>query len=65
MATVKKNLLYSILLTTSGYIMSLVVFPYVSRVLGPANMGIVGFVDGTSGCFAILATMGINFLGIR
>ncbi len=65
MASIKKNLIYSILLTTSSYIMSLVVFPYASRILGPSSLGIVGFMEGTVGVFTLLTTMGINFLGIR
>ncbi len=65
MASLKKNFFYSIFLTTSSYLMSLVVFPYVSRVLGPASLGLVGLTDGAVGCFTLLATMGINSLGIR
>lgn len=65
MATLKRNFFYSFFLTTSNYLMSLVVFPYVSRVLGPESLGLVSFVNGTVGCFTLLATMGINSLGIR
>ena len=65
MATLKRNFFYSFFLTTSNYLMSLVVFPYVSRVLGPSNLGLVGYFEGTVGVFTLLATMGMNFLGIR
>ena len=65
MASLKKNFFYSIFLTTSSYLMSLAVFPSVSRVLGPASLGLVSLTDGAVGCFTLLATMGINSLGIR
>lgn len=65
MPTLKKNFFYSFFLTTSSYLMSLVVFPYVSRTLGPTDLGLASFAVGTVGCFTLLATMGINTLGIR
>lgn len=45
--------------------MALIVFPYVSRVLGPSNFGAVNFIDATADNFIILATMGMTTLGVR
>ena len=39
--SVKFNVLMNIILTTSGFLFPLITVPYVSRVLGPANNGIV------------------------
>lgn len=43
MANLKKNFIYNSLLTLSGYIFPLLTFPYVTRVLGVHNIGIVNF----------------------
>ena len=44
--SIKKNIIYSAILTTSNYVIQLVTFPYLSRILGVENIGIVNFVDG-------------------
>jgi O-antigen/teichoic acid export membrane protein len=40
-------------------------YPYVSRVLGLSNIGIVNFVDGLINYFILFAMMGIGTVGIR
>ena len=62
---VVKNFTYNSILTLSSYIVSLLVFPYISRILGVDNIGIVGFVDNTINYFVIFASLGINTVGIR
>ncbi|PXV62189.1 O-antigen/teichoic acid export membrane protein [Dysgonomonas alginatilytica] len=61
----KKNFIYSSLSGTMQYLVILVTFPYVSRVLGVSNIGLVNFVDNTVNYFLLFATMGITLLGIR
>ena len=39
--------------------------PYVTRVLGVSNYGLISFVDNTINLFTIIAAMGINVLGVR
>lgn len=65
MASIKQNFVYNALLTISGYIFPLIVFPYVSRVLGVTNMGACNFVDSIVDYFTIISMMGMNTLGIR
>ena len=65
MASIKQNFVYNALLTISGYIFPLMVFPYVSRVLGVTNMGACNFVDSIVDYFTIISMMGMNTLGIR
>ena len=65
MPSVKKNFAYSSVLTLSNYIFPLIVFPYVSRVLGVANIGICNFVDSIIQYFIVFSTLGISTLGIR
>lgn len=49
----------------SGYIFPLIVYPYVSRVLGVANIGACNFVDSIVEYFTIISMMGMNTVGIR
>ena len=43
--SIRGNLVYSALLTMSTYLVPLLVFPYISRVLGADGIGIVDTVD--------------------
>ena len=65
MATLKKNIFYSGILTTANYIFPLITYPYVSRVLGVANIGACNFVDSIINYFLILSALGIGTVGIR
>ena len=62
---IKQNFIYNSILTLSQYIIAIIVFPYVSRVLGVNNIGIVGFIDNTINYFSLFALMGINLVGVR
>lgn len=61
----KINILYSGVLTASGYLFQLVTYPYISRTLGVDNIGICGFVDSIVNFFVIISMLGINTIGIR
>lgn len=61
----KKNFLYSSILTVSNYIFPLITFPYVSRVLGVDNIGICNFVDSVINYIILFSMMGITTIGIR
>lgn len=65
MANLKKNILYSGILTTANYIFPLITYPYVSRVLGVTNIGICNFIDSVINYFILFAMMGISAVGIR
>lgn len=65
MASVKKNFLYSSIITLSNYVFPLLTFPYVSRVLGVSNIGICNFVDSIIHYFVLISMMGITTVGIR
>ena len=62
---IKKNLAYSSFLTLSNYIFGLVVYPYVTRVLGVSNLGTVDFVTNIVAYALLFASFGITMLGIR
>lgn len=61
----KKNILYSTVLTTSNYIFPLLVYPYVARVLGVTNIGLCNFIDNIINYFILFSMMGINIMGNR
>lgn len=63
--SLKKNFLYSSVLTLSNYVFPLIVYPYVSRTLGLSNIGIVYFVDNLVNYFVLISLMGITTVGIR
>lgn len=65
MPSLKKNILYSSILTVSGYLFPLITFPYVTRVLGVNNIGICNFVDSIVQYFIYFSMMGISTIGIR
>lgn len=65
MASLKKNIIYSSILTISGYLFPLLTFPYVTRVLGVNNIGICNFVDSIVHYFIIFSMMGVTTVGIR
>lgn len=63
--SLKKNVIYSSILTVSNYIFPLIVYPYVSRVLGVSNIGICNFVDSIINYFILFSMMGLSTIGIR
>ncbi len=65
MSKIRINFIYSFLLTVSNYIFPLIIFPYVSRVLGVNNIGICNFVDSIINYFILFCNMGIGAVGIR
>lgn len=65
MSKIKVNFVYNIALTLSTYIINLIVFPYVSRVLGVELIGRIGFVDNVITYFSLFSTLGIVTVGVR
>lgn len=61
----QRNVLYSGLLSSTNYIFPLIVYPYVSRVLGVHNIGIYNFVDSIINYFTLFSMLGISIVGIR
>jgi len=61
----KKNISYSVILTLSTYLVPLFVYPYVTRVLGPAGIGYVDKVDSLIDYCVLFSMMGLTTIGIR
>lgn len=65
MSSLKNNVIYSSILTVSGYLFPLITFPYVTRVLGVNNIGICNFADSIIQYFIYFSMMGLTTIGIR
>ena len=65
MVSIKHNFFYSSLLTVANYLFPLITYPYVSRVLGVANIGVCNFVDSILQWFILFSMMGISIVGNR
>lgn len=65
MSKIGKNFFYSSILTTANYIFPLIVFPYITRVLGVSNVGICDFVDSIINYFCLFSMLGITTVGVR
>lgn len=65
MPSIKRNFIYSSILTVSNYLFPLLTFPYVTRVLGVTNLGICNFIDSIVSYFMIFSMLGIGTVGIR
>lgn len=63
--SLKKNFAYRSVLTLSTYLIGFITFPYVARVLGVEQIGLVNFVDNTVNYFLLFATLGVGILGVR
>jgi O-antigen/teichoic acid export membrane protein len=64
-ANIKRNLAYSTVLTMSTYLVPLIVFPYISRVLGVEGIGIVDTVDNMIDYCILFSMMGLSSVGVR
>lgn len=63
--SLKKNFIMNAMLSMSQFAFSLVVFPYVSRVILPEGVGKVSFAAGVINYFNMFAQLGIPVYGIR
>lgn len=63
--SVKFNVVMNTILTTSSFLFPLITVPYVSRVLGPDNNGIVSWAFTFVGYFSLVALLGFNLYGTR
>lgn len=65
MSSIKSNLFYNSSLTILNYIVPLITFPYITRMLGVDKIGMCDFVDSIINYFCLLSVMGISTIGVR
>lgn len=63
--SIKANFILNALRTAMSFLSPLVVFPYISRVLGPENIGKVDFANSIISYFVLFTALGIPTYGIR
>jgi O-antigen/teichoic acid export membrane protein len=61
----KNKFVYQLLLSVTQVLLPLVSYPYIARVLGPANLGKVNYVDFIAQVCMIVAAFGIPFYAVR
>lgn len=61
----KYNLIMVYVLQASAFLFPLITYPYITRALGSANLGTIGFASSVSGYFAAIATFGIFSYAVR
>ena len=63
--SIKRNILYNSILIASSFLIPIVTYPYISRVLGVSNIGVCNFIDSVIDYFLLFSMMGITLTGIR
>jgi O-antigen/teichoic acid export membrane protein len=63
--SLKKNVAYNTILTVSNVAFPIITIPYVSRILGVENIGVVNFAVTYASYFALFVALGIPLYGIR
>ena len=61
----QKNVFYNVMLAISQVLFPLITFPYLVRVLGPSEVGLLNFAESIARYFMLLAALGIPVYGIR
>jgi O-antigen/teichoic acid export membrane protein len=63
--SLKKNIAYNTILTVSNVAFPVITTPYVSRILGVENIGVVNFAVTYASYFALFVALGIPMYGMR
>lgn len=65
MKSVRKNFFWNVLLNISGYLCSVLTFPYITRVLGAESLGIANFAMSVVDYAILFSSLGITAIGVR
>ncbi|MEB7713075.1 flippase [Kluyvera cryocrescens] len=60
-----RNIFYLSIVQGSNFLLPLITFPYLVRVLGPHNFGLLGFCQATMQYLVLLTDYGFNWTGTR
>jgi O-antigen/teichoic acid export membrane protein len=63
--SVKKNIFYNVVLSILNFLFPVITTPYISRILGVENIGLVNFATNYVEYFVLFAALGINHYGVR
>lgn len=65
MSGIRKKFSFQLLFAFSQLVFPLITYPYITRTIGAAGLGLVGYVEYVSGFIIAIASFGIPFYGIR
>ncbi|MBD0333519.1 MAG: oligosaccharide flippase family protein, partial [Chitinophagaceae bacterium] len=65
MKSLKPNFLYHLLTSFLYSVTPVIIFPYISRLLGPENIGKINLIDYTAQFISLFAWFGIPLYGVR
>ncbi|RYZ29606.1 MAG: flippase [Chitinophagaceae bacterium] len=65
MSSLKSKFLYQLAVSFLYSVAPITIFPYISRVLGPENIGKINFIDYTAQFFILFATFGMPLYAVR
>jgi len=63
--SLKKNIIYNLVYTSTNILFPMITFPYLSRTLGPEGYGIINFSLSIIGYFIVFSQFGIYIYGTR
>ena len=63
--SLSSNIAFNVILTVSNYLFPFLVYPYVTRVLGPDSLGICNFADSIVTWASLISLIGIPIVGVR
>jgi len=63
--SIKRNIFFSVSLNILNVLFPIVTAPYISRVLGVENIGVIRFASTYVGYFSLFAALGIGYYGVR
>jgi len=63
--SIKSNIFYNVSLSAANVLFPIITTPYISRVLGVENIGVVRFVITSVSYFSLFAALGIGYYGVR
>lgn len=65
MSVIKTNFLYNVIYQVTAILAPIATIPYLSRVLGPENVGIYSYTSSITNYFVLFATLGMSTYGVR
>lgn len=65
MARLRENIIWNSIRVGSNIIFPLITFPYASRILGPASIGLFNYAFAIASYFTLIASFGFNIWGTR
>ena len=65
MSSISKNFFYNTILSVSQVLFPLIIFAYAARIINPAGIGKVSFVESICRYVILIAALGIPIYGVR